>query len=305
MFYLALILLKLGGFLLSFLPRPIFLAAGRGLGRVLAAFGFRQAVVEGNLARAFPDWSPPQREEFTARQYGALGILFLEMLASFFRFDRFLRRHVVVEGEERMRAALAGEKGLFVMSAHLGNWEVLTAAGPVVFGVPITMVTKQLRPAWLHRAVSITRELLGVKMACEPRTMPAIFRALKRKEIVGIVMDQYAGAPVGARVPFFGYPVGSHTALATLALRTGVPVVPAVSVRRPDGKYLIRFEEAIAVAARPDESNAAAVLRYTALFTQITERWVREFPEQWLWIHRRWKGDLSPLPPGATGEMLK
>lgn len=303
MFYLAMILLKLLGLFLFLLPRRLFLLVGAGLGRVMHRLHFREKVANDNVALAFPYLTGEQRKKFLGEFYRELGITFLEMLGSFYRFDRFVERYSDVEGGEHVREALAKGKGLFVVSAHLGNWEVLTASGPTLFSTPVTMVTKALKPAWFHRVVVVTRGLLGVQMACEPKTMPMILRALKRKEIVGMVMDQYTGAPVGARVPFFGHPVGSHTALAFLALRTGAPVVPSISVRKPDGRYLIRFDPPFETLT--DEDQDVAVLKNTAQYVRHTEAWVKEFPSQWMWIHRRWKGDLSPLPPGAVGEMLK
>lgn len=303
MFYLAFFLLKLLAWLLSLPPRRLFLLLGAGLGSLLGSLGFRRKIAESNIKLAFPELADNERALLLRRFYRHLGALFLEILASFFRFDRFVQRLSDVEGEAHLRAALAEGKGVFVMTAHLGNWEVLTASGPTLFGTGVTMVTKELKPAWLHRAVDVTRALLGVKMACEPKTMQGILRALKKKEIVGFVMDQYAGAPVGARVPFFGVPVGSHTALATLALRTGAPVVPAISYRKPNGRFTIRFDAPLATLEDADQDRA--VLLNTANYVKHTEAWVREFPEQWLWIHRRWKGDLSPLAPNSPGEMLR
>ena len=303
MFYLSFVALKLLAYALSAWPRRAFLALGRGLGALLHRAGFRLKVAEENVARAFPELGEEERRRFLARGYGALGVLFLEILRSFYRFDRFVERYVDLENAQHLEEALARGKGVFVMTAHLGNWEVLAAAGPTLVQTPVTMVTKRLKPVWLHRAVETTRSLLGVKMAFEPRTMPGILRALRAGEIVGFVMDQYTGAPVGARVPFFGVPVGSHTALATLSLRTEAPVVPAIAVRKPDGRYLLRFE-----AAMPRLEGATheeTVIANTAAYVAVTERWVREFPEQWMWVHRRWKGDLSPLPGGSVGEMLK
>lgn len=116
-------------------------------------------------------------------------------------------------------------------------------------------------------------------------------------------MDQFAGAPVGARVPLFGIPVGSHTALAALAIRTGAPVIPTIAYRKANGSYVMRFEEPIPLLQSEDPE--LAIIKNTANYVAHTERWIREFPEQWLWIHRRWKGDLSPLPPNSAGEMLK
>jgi len=302
MFYLALIFLKLLAFPLSLLPRKLFLALGRGVGALFLKYGFRAPIARSNLALAFPEKSTIERESLLRSSYAELGVLGLELLRWFYRFDRFVERYGDVEGEEHMKAALAEGRGVLAMTAHLGNWEVLAISGPSFLGTGVTMVTKELKPAWLHRVVEVTRELSGVRMACEPRTMPGILRALKRKEIVGFVMDQFAGAPVGARVPFFGIPVGSHTALATLAIRTGAAVVPAIAVRQPNGRYLIRYEPALKLLERTDPD--AAVIANTALFVRHTEKWVREFPAQWLWIHRRWKGDLSPLPLQAEGEML-
>jgi Kdo2-lipid IVA lauroyltransferase/acyltransferase len=303
MFYFAMILLKLLGFLLSLLPLRLRQAVGAGLGALLLRAGFRRRVAEENLALAFPYLGASERQRFLQEHYRELGQLFLELAGSFYRFDRFVSRHVKFENEHHLRGALEMGKGAFVMTAHLGNWEVLSASGPVLFGTGVTMVTKKLKPEWFHRVVAVTRELLGVKMAWEPRTMQGILRALKKQEVVGFVMDQYAGAPVGARVPFFGIPVGSQTALAALALRTGAPVVPAVAIRKPDGRFVVRFDPPLPTLEEEDQERA--ILKNTAAYVRHTEAWIKEFPLQWTWIHRRWKGDLSPLPPGAVGEMLK
>ncbi len=303
MFYFALIVLKIVGYFLAWLPRRIFLWLGFGLGHLLRLCGFRYAIASSNVALAFPYLTAEQRQKFLVEHYREMGVLFLEMLGSFYKFGNFVDRLGDLQGEQHLKDALAKGKGVFVMTAHLGNWEVLCVSGPRIFEAPSTMVTKELKPQWFHRVVALTRELLGVHMACEPRTMQGILRTLKKNGIVGFVMDQYTGAPVGARVPFFGHPVGSHTALATLALRTGVPVVPAIAVRKPNGRYLLRFDRPLATLTHEDHDTA--VLLNTAQYVKHTEAWVKEFPLQWMWVHRRWKGDLSPLPPGAIGEMLK
>jgi KDO2-lipid IV(A) lauroyltransferase len=265
-------------------------------------FGFRKKVMTENIGLAFPEKSNEDQLLLIHEVYKELGILLLEILRSFYRFDDLLRRYADFEGEENLTQALAQGKGVFVMTAHLGNWELLTVSGPWRFLTSVTMVTKQLKPLWLHRIIAVTRHLLGVQMAIEPRTMHDIIRALRRKEMVGFVMDQFAGAPVGARVPFFGKAVGSHTALATLAIRYGAPVVPAIAVRKPNGRYLIRFDAPFSTLSDPDPDKA--ILLNTAAYVRHTEAWIREFPAQWLWIHRRWKGNLSPLAVGQVGEML-
>ncbi len=302
MFYLALVLLKLIGFFFQLFPRRVFLFLGRRLGDLMHSLKFRRKVAEDNLQIAFPEWDEPKKKEFLARFYQNLGVLFLELLCSFYKFERLLDISRV-EGGENLKNALAQGKGVFVMTAHLGNWELLCISGSKLFGAGVTIATKELKPSWFHRVVVVTRGLLGVKMACEPKTMQGILKALKNKELVGFVMDQYAGAPVGARVPFFGKPVGSHTALAILAKRTDVPVVPAIAYRDSNGGYVLRYEPVIPLVSDPDPDRA--ILLNTANYVRHTEGWVREFPEQWMWIHRRWKGDLAPLPPNSPGEMLR
>jgi len=303
MFYLGIVLLKLHALPLVLLPRAFFLRLGFACGELIRFAGFRVPIARANLELAFPEKSVEWREALLRKSYQELGVLWLELLRLFYRFDRFVERNCQVEGAEHLAAARAKGMGVLVLTSHLGNWEVLAASGPNLVNTPVTMVTKRLKPEWLNRVFEITRSLLGVKMAFEPRTMPAILRALKQNEAVGFVMDQYAGAPVGARVPFFGKAVGSHTALAALALRTGAPVIPAFAARQRGGHYLIRFEPALILEEKgePDER----LIANTALFVRHIEAWIREYPAQWLWIHRRWKGDLSPLPPDSPGVLLK
>ncbi len=288
-------------------------AEGKLSGKIFYWFGFRRSVMEKNLSRAFPSLSREELESLVNQNYQHFSQLLFEFIRSFsvMGFRNFLEREVRCEGEQHLREALSEGRGAFVMTAHLGNWEVLPAHGTHVLGVPVTMVTKTLKPSWLHDIVESTRLRLGTRMAFEPKTMKIVMKALKNKEVVGFAIDQFAGAPVGARVPFFGTPVGSHTALATLALRTGSPVVPGLAIRNPDGGFTVRFEPKIqtirVTEASPGYASARAeeVIRNTAAYTAWVEERVRKNPEQWLWIHRRWKGDLSPLPSKVLGEMLK
>lgn len=297
-------LLQSLAFFLALLPRRIFFIFAGLIGSLLYLLGFRKQVVMDNVTLAYPTMSTEEKQKLLRDNYRHYGILFLELLRFFSRFDRFLEKECSVEGEENLRQALAKGRGVLILTAHISNWEVIVGYGSHVLKVPATMVTKQLKPKWLHDLSERTRARLGTKMAFEPKTLRVVLKSLQRGEIVGFVMDQYTGAPVGARVPFFGIPVGSHTALATLALRTKAAVVPGFAYRLPDGKYRVRFEPEIPLIEN-NENLELAVLQNTANYVRRTESWVREFPEQWLWIHKRWKGDLSPLAPNIIGEILK
>jgi KDO2-lipid IV(A) lauroyltransferase len=141
--------------------------------------------------------------------------------------------------------------------------------------------------------VEAGRRRVGVKGTYEPQTMKDILAHLKAGGTVGFVLDQYTGPPVGVRVPFFGIPVGTGLALATLVKRTGFPVIPVVNFRTPDGRMVTRVEAPLEWIEDPDPRRELA--RNTARYAEVLERIVREFPEQWLWSHRRFKGDLGPL----------
>jgi KDO2-lipid IV(A) lauroyltransferase len=289
-------------FLLSLLPMPLFLALGRGIGALLRLSGFRRATIEQNLQLAFPDWTAQKRQDLLNKNYQHYGLLVVEFIRYFYGFQDFLKRYSRVEGAEHLHNAVAQGQGIFCVGLHLGNWELFAAATNQV--VPSTMVTKRLKPEWLHDLIVQSRAKLGIGMAFEPKTLKVVMKTLKEGKLVGFVMDQYTGAPVGARVPFFGVPVGSHTALAALALRTRAPVVPGYVHRLADGSHCIRFEPALELLEVPDNLEQSVLLN-TANYVRCTERWIREFPEQWLWIHKRWKGDLSALPANAIGELLK
>ena len=303
MHYPIIIILKILAIFLWLLPRSPFLFLGRVTGFFLFLIGFRTKIARENLERAFPEKTKEEKQGILRANYLHYGIVLLEFIRSFWRYGDFVKEQCVVEGESNLRAALEKGKGVLVFTAHIGNWELLPAAGASLLHVPSTMVTKHLKPEWLHDFIVSERESVGVKMAFEPRTMQTVLRALGKKEIVGFVMDQYMGAPFAARVPFFGIPVGSQIALATIAGRMEAPVVPASVYRRADGRYVVSFEAEMPLSKSSDREQA--VLENTANYVKKTEEWVRERPEQWLWIHRRWKGNLSPLAPNSVGEFVK
>ena len=211
-----------------------------------------------------------------------------ELLCLFGPFRWFSKHHTQIENLDIWKRAHKEEKGVIILSSDVGNW----AAG--LNGVDLLIVTKRLKPAWLHRAVERARTSCGVKGTYEPKTFSDVLDHLKRNGTVGFVLDQYAGPPVGMRVPFFNTPVSTSTALATLARRTGAPVLPVVSHREPDGTYKIEVRPAIHWQGN-GQSPQRELAEQTARYVQKMEQDVRAHPEQWLWTHRRFKGDLSPL----------
>lgn len=265
MFYFALIALKLLAFPLSLLPRPIFLLFGRALGGILLRRGFRVKIAKQNIELAHPEWQEGEREVLLRASYAELGILFLDLIRATYRFDRFVERHCDIEGGEHIRNALAEGKGVVVATAPLGNWEVLAASGYLFFGSKVELLGKPIRPAWMQRIAELIRALVRVRTAPWPNAMPEILRTLNRKEIVGMAIDSYAGAPLG------------------IAVHEGARVVPAVAVRGKNGRYRLRFEAPLPFSPDPGET----LQLYTQLLVKRSEEWGAEFPAQWLWIRSR------------------
>lgn len=278
------------------------------LGGLLQSAGLRRDVVRENLQRAFPgDGNRKERNRLEREAYRHLAALVFEisMLPSFGSLHGALKRFVGREAkllglENWIRAKEAGN-GVLFLSSHVGNWEIMAAAGAIHGGMDLMIVTKRLKPDWLHRAIEKGRAACGVSATYEPRTLKDVLRQLHAGGTVGFVLDQYAGPPVGVRVPVFETPVGTTSAVAMLAKRTGAVVLPVVNYRASDGSFRVEIREALTwQSSEGDDSEDLG--RSTARYAAEMERDIRSHPEQWLWIHRRFKGDLSPLRPGEWSE---
>lgn len=283
-------------------------AAVSVLSEVLRAAGIRRAVIRENLARAYPDEAQGrERRNLEREAYRHLARLTFEilMLPSFGALKgalpEFVRKESRLIGLENWQRAKSAGKGVLFLSSHVGNWEVMAATGAIHGGMDLMIVTKRLKPDWLHAAIERGRAACGVSATYEPRTLKDVLRHLHAGETVGFVLDQYAGPPVGVRVPVFGTPVGTTTAVAMLAKRTGASVLPVVNYRSADGSFCVEIREPLEWDALKAETTEA-LARNTARYAAEMERDIRNHPGQWLWIHRRFKGDLSPLRPGEWSE---
>ncbi len=287
------------------LPHPMRELLARAIAGLLGFARFRSAVIEQNLGFAFPgEAGVARREELARAAHLHLARLALEILLLFGPMRRFVLSRSRLIGTEHWSRASATGKGVLFLSSHVGNWEVMAATGalhsPAETPMRLMLVTKHLKPEWFHRAIEKGRAACGVSATYEPHTLRDVLGHLKKGGTVGFVQDQYAGAPVGVRVPFFGVPVGTISAVAVLAKRTGASVLPVVNYRDASGRFTVEILAPMAWEAHenPDYEIASNTARYSAEL----ERHVRAHPEQWLWTHRRFKGDLSPLRPDEWKE---
>lgn len=285
----------LAGFL-RVLPRP--LARGLGMATGLAAYALYRRlrrVGTRNLDLAFPAMSAREKKRVLRGVYVNLG----RLLAEFALFPRYtkdnIERVAVYEGFQNFAEANARGKGVIFLTAHLGGWEVSSFAHSI-YGHPMDIVMRPLDNPYVDALVDRYRTRYGNRTFSKQDFARGLLSALKNGETVGILMDTNMTPPQGAFVPFFGVPACTATGIARVALHTDAAVLPAFGVWDENlGKYKICFEPALQlVRSGDDEADAIA---NTAAFTAVIERYVRKYPDQWLWVHRRWKTRPPGEPP--------
>ncbi len=272
---------------LGALPRPLARAAGITLAWkvYLLHFRLRRAGMR-NLALAFPDKSRRERARILRGVFTSFG----RQLAEVCRFPKYTRENVgkvvVYDGFENFERALARGKGVLFLTAHLGAWE-LSAFTHSLHGHPLNVVMRPLDNVYLDRLTRRYRTMHGNSMV-DKDDVRALLSAVKAGETVGILMDTNMTPPQGVFVDFFGIPACTASGLARIALRTDAAVIPGFTIWDPVlRKYRLRFDPPVNLVRTGDDD--ADAIANTALFTKIIENYVRQYPDQWLWVHRRWK----------------
>ena len=287
------------------LPRRLVLGLGSGLGRLWAAFDARHVrIAADSLRQAFPEWDEPRVRVTVLGVYRHFASVLLEILWMEGRPVAELLALTDVEGLEHMQAALARGRGVVSPIAHLGNWELQGVATAPLIGSSSVIARPLDNPALDARLVSF-RTSTGNVVIYKKKALAQILKTLREGRVVAVMLDQNVQASDGIFVRFFGRAACTTTVAAALAIKTGCPIVPAHCVRRADGRYLMAYGPLVdwRVSGRRDEDVAAL----TQHLTSIIEGWVRETPEQWLWLHRRWKTRPSleaSSSPGLEGSTL-
>jgi KDO2-lipid IV(A) lauroyltransferase len=202
---------------------------------------------------------------------------------------------VRVENVEVIPRVHTQGKGVLVLTGHFGNWELATVGAIANFPQyrgRINYLRKPLSPDWLDTLVTRRFRRAGIRVFPKKGTLEAILDRLAAKDIVVFILDQHAGGRDGVELDFFGHPAWTFRSLATIALATGAPVVPAATWREADGHHVLRFEEPLPVVECTDVDEAIRV--NTRMYNAALERLVVRHPEQWFWMHRRWKTPPSP-----------
>ncbi len=263
-------------------------AAGRLLYRFMP---LRREVVLANLRRVFGDTTPAAEiERLAAAHYGHLWRLAGEFIRFAWMSEARKQALVRLENLDALAAAMAQGKGVLILTGHFGNWEVATTAAiaqfPHMHG-RFHFVRRALKPQWLDRLVTRRFAQAGFGVFPKRGSLDAMLARLEQGDVIVFPFDQHARPPDGIEVDFFGTPAWTFKSLAIITLSTGAPVVPAAAWREPDGRHVLRFEEALPLIDCEDTNEA--IRRNTLAQNKALERLVLRHPEQWYWVHRRWK----------------
>jgi KDO2-lipid IV(A) lauroyltransferase len=254
----------------------------------------REAAAE-NLKLAFPEWSDKQRRAAIRGMVRQLGW----MAAEFAHFPRYNKNNIenviLLDGFENFANGQARGKGVLFLTGHMSAWELAPFA-QALYGNPLHFLVRPIDNPRVDALITRYRCLNGNQPIDKNQSARAVLKVLKEKGTVGILADQNTQITEGVFVDFFGIPACTTAGLARFALHTDAAVVPVfVHWDAPSRKYRLCFDPAIEVIRTGDD--AADIVANTQLFTRAIENYVRRYPDQWLWVHRRWKTRPPGEPP--------
>ena len=274
--------------IMGILPRPLARAFGIAMAQLVYLLHFRlRQVGMRNLAMVFPEKSLTERRRILRGVFSSLG----RQLAELCQFPRYTAENigdvVLYDGLDNFQKAYSRGKGVLFLTAHFGGWE-LSAFAHSLHGHWLHVVMRPMDNPYLDRLLQSYRTMHGNKVVPKDDFVRGLLGAMRAGETVGILMDTNMTPPQGVFVDFFGIPACTASGLARIALRTDAAVVPGFTIwEEAMGKYRLRFDPAVQLIRTGNLE--ADVIANTQKFTTIIEEYARKYPDQWLWVHRRWK----------------
>jgi KDO2-lipid IV(A) lauroyltransferase len=268
------------------LPLPVALGIGRFFGFLYGSvIRYRRRYVLQTLQICFPEKTAAERVQIANNMYRNLGMNTVEIARLSGGATADLDARVSVEGEEYVRQALAQGKGALILTAHLGNWDLL-GMYTAKRGYALTIISKEIKNEALNDMWMRLRSEFGVKIVLSHNSYRACLKVLKQNELIGFILDTNRPKDAGIFVDYFGRPACTTPGLAFMSAQAGAPVIPVFIHREGKDRHVIR---ALPALPPPPDREEATILKATQEYTRIIEEEVRRYPDQWLWVHKRWK----------------
>lgn len=264
------------------------------IGRLIYRFfPYRRKVILANINQVFGDQlTDAQKIHLAKAFYSHIAQSIKEMIYLRFISEKTLRERVDVRGYERLLTIAANNRGVLVLTGHFGSWEFAPIGGILNFKQfqgQFHFIRRTLGNKMIERVLFKRYYQAGLNVIPKKNSLQQVCEALDKNHAVVFVLDQHASLTNrdGVAVEFFGKKAGTYRSLASFARHTGVPVVPAAGYRLPNGRHVLEFYEPI--EWRDYGSTQESIYRNTLAYNQVLEQLILAHPEQWLWLHKRWK----------------
>lgn len=307
-------LLQLAAYFIYFTPFKI----KRGVATAVAWFwfhvvGFRKKVLLLNITLVFPRRVEESNAAFRRRAETLVQrnmrhtvLMLFEIIERFAWTEATVARNVDWHGYPHLKTLLDSRKGFFFLSSHLGNWELLTRAGCAI-GVPLTVITRFLRNPIADDVWIRSRKRFGLELLSETGSGLAAIRSIQRGRALGFIADQHTGEPHGLEANFLGLEAWCPKALALMADRLKAPILPVFIIRDPEsGRFHVTIEESVrfpdldpssprnaSLRSGSGSLNEAGIRYHIEVCNKVQEKWIRNYPEQYLWLHKRFKNIID------------
>lgn len=281
----------------SYIPRRILTLCAYPVGIIWYSIDrYHRQIAFDNMRKAFRgELSAAELRRLIKANFIQLSRVALE-LPSLLRLNlNNVNSYVEFSGDSHLKAALAKGKGVLFLTAHLGNWELMGLATPLNFDFPVYVMVRPLDHKPMDAVLTEIRIRTGNIVIDKDKSAGLVRRLLRENQIIAILLDQNASWYEGVYVPFFGRVACTNKGLAMLAIRYGAAVVPVFNIRQRNGRYKIMFDPPVELIRTGDITRD--IVENTQLFNEIIEKHIRMAPENWLWVHRRWR--IKDIPESA------
>lgn len=269
---------------------------GKLLGTLAYVIDVRhRRIVRRNLTFAYPNWSKARGRMISRKVFQHIGVTFLEIFQMTFMDQDKILQKVDVRNGDYLETALNDKNGVILISAHIGNWEMAHVFTSAYFNTPIVLVARALDSQVLDRWINSLRSKFGNKIWHKKGALSKMARALRNGGAVGMLIDQETRGDESVQITFFNHKANATPAAALLARRYDAIVLPVFCIRGPDDRLVLDVQPPLKMVKT--QNRQSDIETNTQIMADAVEKAVKTYPEQWFWVHKRWKRHHPELYP--------